>query len=179
MYNGRCFSLSYLLYIKRLLPTEIFIHKTPYIREASAKYNFMSLLNEYDTTAIFAEKPRSYFSHSKSQNFTEFVSAMEERSREAGLAKTWTNIETEMIESIATLFRIFEGSLPSPSKTGSFGIIGVDFVLDSNLNPIFLSFNRMAYYASHLVLEDVLNALLYNHSGNALPCESSFFKVTL
>ena len=169
--------MSYLLYIKRLLPTEIFIHKIPYVRQAPAKYNFMTLLNEYETTAIFTEKPRSFFSPDKPQDFTEFVKAMEEISCRSGLEKSWMDIEIEIIESIGTLIRVFEDSLTSQSDTNSFGIIGVDFLLDSRLNPIFLSFNHFPYFATQQVLKDVIFALLCRTVANVLPSENSFFQL--
>ena len=177
LYHGKCFALSYLLYIRN--PTEIYVHKTPYIREAQSKFDLMALLTEYDTTAVFTTKPQKNFDANKSQNFPMFTKAMEEISSKGGLEKTWLDVENQILESLRTLLSAVKASLSSTSGLNSFGLLGVDFLLHRDLSPIFISFNRIPYFANEKVVKDVVSTLLCTDSSKALPSGNAFTKITI
>lgn len=176
-YNERCFALSYVLYIKS--PKEIYLHKMPYIREAKEKHTPLAMLNEYDTASILTDIPDQYnFKSNEKGDFAVFIKALEEISNKYSLGKSWKNVEDNIVESVAALLGAVKSSIVPLIGKNSFGLLGLDFILDNNLRPYFIGLSHIPYFADEVVLKDVISVLLCCDTSKGLPSGTSFFKLT-
>lgn len=175
-YNKRCFALSFVVYVRSMLPAEFYVHKKPYIRMAKDRFHSSALLNEFETTSLISERPQQNVLESGDrEDFSLFVKDIEDVSSKGKLGKSWKDVETDLFESIGMVMSSVGSRISMPGNT-SFGLFGIDFLLDSNLCPIFLGFNRTPYFEEKNVLKDIISALLCTDTSKGLLGGNSFVK---
>ena len=178
-YKGRKFALSYTAIINRSQSFELYVHKMPYIRTASQNYNSLKIFDEYDTSSVVTEKPEKAFDEHRQQDINDLIKDLQDVTKKRKLDKTWNDIENEISSCIGELFSALSQMVESAQNANSFGLIGIDLILDFNLKPMFLGFDPIPTFSSSEMLSDVLHAIFCEDRSKGFPSGSRFIRISI
>ena len=151
----------------------------PYIRTAAQKYNSLKIFDEYDASSVVTEKPEKAFDEHKQQDLDDLIKDLQGVAKKSKLDKTWNDIESEISSCIGELFTALSQTLESAQNANSFGLVGIDLILDLNLKPMFLGFDPIPTFSSSEMLSDVIQAIFCENRSKGFPSGSRFTRISI
>ena len=147
------------------------------MRTTEKKFDPLKIYDEYDTATVITSKPATMSKEIKQEDFEALIKSIEETGKKCQINCQWEDIEKKIFSSIGELFNGVKQSLCSFDKVKSFGIVGVEFVLDGNLRPVLLGIDRVPTFANSKQFTEVVAAVLCNGSDNKESTEGQFVQI--